>query len=77
MKMPLRSGKEIIKALAKNGFAVVRQKSSHVHMTKPTKERMLHVTVPVHGNKDINPFVLKSIARQAGLTTEELSKILE
>ncbi len=77
MKTPLKSGKEIIKALGKNGFVVVRQKGSHVHMAKPTGEKTLHVTIPIHGNKDINPFVFKSIARQAGLTVEEFAKILE
>lgn len=77
MKIPRVSGKEILNALTKNGFCIARQKGSHVHLTKKSPEKTLHVTVPIPGNKDINPFVFKSIARQAGLTTEELAKLLE
>lgn len=76
MKLPVVSGKEIVKALQKAGFAVVRQKGSHVHLAKQSGERALHVTVPVHANKDLNSFVLRSIIRQAGYTPEEFAALL-
>ncbi len=77
LKTPRTSGKKILDALVKNGFTIVRQKGSHVHLTKNATEKTLHVTVPIYGKKDINPFVFKSIARQAGLTSEELAKLLK
>ncbi|MFH1697405.1 MAG: type II toxin-antitoxin system HicA family toxin [Candidatus Diapherotrites archaeon] len=45
-------------------------------MVKKAPEKTYHVTVPIHANRDINPFVFKSIARQAGLTPEELAELL-
>lgn len=65
------SGKEVVK----NGFTVKGQKGSHVHLVKSGGPKILHVTVPVHGNKDLNPFVLRSIARQAGYNFEEFAKL--
>ena len=76
MILPRKSGKEIMNALTKNGFVFVRQKGSHVHLTKRIFKKTFHVTIPIHGNKDINPFVFKSIARQAGLTSEELAQLV-
>ncbi|MBS3069253.1 type II toxin-antitoxin system HicA family toxin [Candidatus Micrarchaeota archaeon] len=65
------SGKEVLAVLLKQGFLVKRQKGSHVHLDKIVEGKMFHVTVPVHSNKDLNPFVFRSIARQAGYTPEE------
>lgn len=70
------SGKEALKILAKNGFSIARQKGSHVHLIKEIDGRRLHVTVPVHGNKDLNPFVMRSIIRQAGYTPEKFTEML-
>lgn len=75
MKLPVVSGKEVIKALLKEGFGIRRQKGSHVHLTKETAEKTLHVTVPVHANEDLNQFVLRSIARQAGYSQEEFARL--
>lgn len=77
MKLPVVSGKEVVKALVKNGFSIARQKGSHVHLIKTTKEKQLRVTVPIHGNRDLNPFVLRSITRQSGYNPEEFTKILK
>jgi predicted RNA binding protein YcfA (HicA-like mRNA interferase family) len=70
------SGKEMTKALLKLGFTVIRQKGSHVHLAKETSGKTLRVTVPVHGNEDLNPFVFRCICRQAEIKTEELEKVL-
>ncbi len=76
MKLPVVSGKDVLKALLKAGFQVQRQKGSHVHLFKQSEDKMLRVTVPVHGNKDLNPFVLRSIIRQAGYSPEEFAGLL-
>lgn len=70
------SGKEMIKALLKLGFKVIRQKGSHVHLTKEASDKILHVTVPVHGNEDLNPFVFRCICRQAETSPKELENVL-
>lgn len=76
MKLPVVSGKEVLKALVKAGFEIVRRKGSHVHLFKEAGGQRLHVTVPVHANKDLNPFVLRSIIRQAGFAPEEFAELL-
>lgn len=70
------SGKEMIKALLKLGFQVKRQKGSHVHLSKSSQGKELHVTVPIHSNQDLNPFVFRCILRQANLSKEEVEKAL-
>ncbi len=50
-----------------------RSKGSHIHLIKPSEGKALHVTVPVHANEDLNPFVLRSIIRQAGYSAEEFA----
>jgi len=75
MRPPVVSGKEVVKALQKVGFTIKSQKGSHVHLVKPRGLQTLHVTVPVHSNKDLNPFVLRSIARQAGYSADDFSQL--
>lgn len=76
MRVPIMAGKEVIKALLRLGFTVARQTGSHVHLVKQTVDRTLRVTVPVHGNRDLPIFVMRSIIRQAGYTVEEFLKFL-
>lgn len=75
MKLNDISGKEVVKILLKNGFVVKRQKGSHVHLVKIIGENSFHVTIPVHVNKDLNSFVLRSIIRQSGYTIEEFENL--
>ena len=69
------SGLKIIKALGKAGFQVVGRKGSHVRLKRKTADRVYIVIVPLHPEVKIG--TLKSILRQAGLTAEELVKLLE
>jgi predicted RNA binding protein YcfA (HicA-like mRNA interferase family) len=45
-----------------------------VHLTHPSKPG--RVTVPVHAGETLQPWLLSSILRQAGLTVEDLRKLL-
>lgn len=74
--MKIISGKTIIKILQKQGFMILRQKGSHVHLIKNIENKEFHVTVPVHANKDLNPFVMRSVIRQAGYSIEEFEKLI-
>ena len=69
------SGLKIIKALAKAGFQVVGRKGSHVRLKKKTADKVYIVIVPLHS--EVKTGTLKSILRQAGLTTEEFTGLLE
>lgn len=71
MKLPRDiTGAEAVKALRRLGFTVARQEGSHIRLVKEG----LRVTVPNH--KSIAVGTLKSIIRQAGLTTEEFMENL-
>ncbi|MGD6805957.1 MAG: type II toxin-antitoxin system HicA family toxin [Candidatus Bathyarchaeia archaeon] len=69
------SGLKIIKALGKAGFTVVGRKGSHVRLKKKTAQSINIVIVPVHA--EIKRGTLKSILRQAGLTVDDLERLLK
>jgi len=70
-KLPILTGREIIKALIKAGFIFRNQTGSHVHLIRVHEEKKYLVTVPDHGNKEIPIGTLLSIIRQSGMTRDE------
>lgn len=71
-KLPVLSAREVIKALSKLGFVVVRQSGSHIHLWHDT--RRLLVTVPDH--PELARGTLVSILKQARLSREEFMELL-
>jgi len=74
-KLPVLSGREIIKALRRAGFEELRQRGSHVIMIRREDRRV--VVVPVHGGRDVLPETLRGILRQAGLSPDEFRELLK
>lgn len=74
MKLPVISGKEIIKLLTKKGFQTVRQRGDHISLFKKTDVEPLLVVVPL--KKEIKPGTLLSILRQAKITREEFLSLI-
>lgn len=72
-KLPNPTGEELITALQKIGFCVVRQKGSHVRM-KHEDNRV--VSIPVHAGKTIGKGLLLKILRDADLSKDQLLDIL-
>ena len=56
--------KTIIKILEQNGWTLRRIKGSHHIMSKPG---FRSVPIPIHGNQDMNPDVVKSLEKQTGV----------
>ena len=73
-KLPRLSGKEVIKILIKQGFNVVRQRGSHVVLSKITVEKKITTIVPMH--TEIDKGTLLEIIRQAQLTREDFLELL-
>lgn len=73
-KLPALTGNEVINALEKVGFQVVRQKGSHVRMQH---EDGRVVTIPYHAGKNIGRGLLRKILRDAELTREEFMALLD
>lgn len=72
-RFPSITGAELVKALAKAGFAVSRIKGSH-HRLEHTDGRK--TTVPVHGKETLGPGILLKILRDVDLTRDELLKLI-
>ena len=75
MKLPLLSGRDVVKILAKKGFAVARQKGSHLILTKETENGKKGVVVPNH--KEIDKGTLLEIIRQSGMTKEDFLSLVK
>ncbi|NJR63207.1 MAG: type II toxin-antitoxin system HicA family toxin [Cyanobacteria bacterium CRU_2_1] len=73
-KLPNLTGSELITALQKIGFEVVRQKGSHVRL-KHDDNRV--VTIPIHAGKTVGKGLLLKILRDAELTKDELISLLD
>ena len=69
-KLPLLSWREVVKVLGKVGFAVARQRGSHIILVKD--ERAL----PVPRHDQIKRGLLLEIIVEAGLTREEFLELL-
>jgi predicted RNA binding protein YcfA (HicA-like mRNA interferase family) len=72
-KLPNATGEELIAALQKVGFCIVRQKGSHVRMRH---EDNRVASIPVHARKTIGKGLLVKILRDADLTKNELIELL-
>ena len=68
-KAPVLKPREVNKILLNLGFEKVRQRGSHKQYRHPDGRS---TTVPHHAGRDISPILLRQIARDIGLTIEEL-----
>lgn len=71
-KLPSLKPREVIKVLKKFGFESFRQKGSHLILVKQN-DYIHHPVIPIH-IKTLKKGTLKSIIRQAGLTSYEFEK---
>ena len=72
-RLPVVSGRDLVRALEKSGYVVDRQKGRHI-ILRPTIEPFRRVTVPDH--KELAKGTLRSILRHTGLTADELLRLL-
>lgn len=72
-RLPVLKAEQIIRALEKVGFEVVRQRGSHVRL-RHGDGRV--VTIPIHMGQDIGRGLLRKILRDADLTSEDLRRLL-
>jgi predicted RNA binding protein YcfA (HicA-like mRNA interferase family) len=67
-RLPVLSGREIIKILSKHGFEIVGRKDSHVRMKKVAPEKIYITVVPDH--KEVPVGTPESIIWQSGISEE-------
>lgn len=73
-KLPILSGKEMVKILSKIGFVHIRTRGSHAIFNKQTPRGKVTIPVPLH--KELAKGTLKSIMRQAELTLDDLLRLV-
>lgn len=73
-KLPILRGEDLVKLLQSIGFAVVRQKGSHVFLLHRDGRRTV---VPVHKGKDIDRGLLRKIIRDIEMTYEEFVELIQ
>lgn len=71
-KLPVLSGKQLIKILLSLGFQEIRQKGSHVSLQKTTSQKTFRTVVPLH--KELSKGTLRDILNQCGLSKEDILK---
>jgi len=72
-KLPVVSGRQLVKALAKAGYLIDHQQGSHIimrHQSPPNRR----LTIPDH--KEIAKGTLRQIIRESGLTVDDLMRLL-
>ena len=73
-KLPILSGRKLVKILKEIGFEEKRQKGSHIFLEKFIEGERKGLVVPNH--KEIDKGTLIEIIRQAGLKREDFFKLL-
>ncbi len=71
-RLPILSGKEVVKILEAIGYEEIGRQSSHIRLSHPERKS---VTVPDY--KMVSRGLLRKILRDAELTPEEFIKIIE
>jgi predicted RNA binding protein YcfA (HicA-like mRNA interferase family) len=71
--VPSAGGERLVRALERAGFKVARVAGSHHVMRHPDGRG---TTVPVHPGRDVARGTLRNILADAGLTVEDLQRLL-
>jgi len=73
-KVPGLSYTQIINALQRDGWVVVRKRGSHIRLQKRILKETLKITVPAH--RPVKRSTLSHILKQARLSVDEFMKFL-
>ena len=71
-KLPVVSGRKLVRALERAGFVLDRQRGSHIILFRA--EPPTTVTVPDH--RELDRGTLRAILRQADITPSQLRELL-
>lgn len=72
-RLPILSGREVVKALSKIGYELDRQRGSHIILRQIVQPHR-RITVPDHD--EIAKGTLRAIIREVGLTVDEFKRLL-
>ena len=69
--LPLLSGRDVVKAFARDGWQMVRQRGSHMILVKAG--HMATLSVPDH--REVARGTLRSLIRSSNLTVEQFTAL--
>ncbi len=72
--IPSLAYREILRALQRDGWVIIRQRGSHIRLQKHMGERTLKLTVPAH--IPVKRSTLSHIIKQAELDLDSFLKLL-
>ncbi len=70
--LPVISGDDLVRVLCTFGYSIERTRGSHRQLAAPGRRSL---TVPRH--RELAPCTLRALVRDAGLTVEEFSALLD
>ncbi len=73
-KVPSLSYVQIVAALKRDGWAVVRQRGSHIRLEKEMPDEVLKITVPAH--RPVKRSTLAHVLKQARIDLERFLTLL-
>ena len=73
-KVPSLSYREIIRALRRDGWVVVRQRGSHIRLQKNLADRTMKIIVPAH--IPVKRTTLARILKQADMELDHFLELL-
>ena len=73
-KVPSLDYRQVVNALKRDGWVVVRQRGSHIRLHKHIANEMLKITIPAH--KPIKRSTLSHILKQARMSADQLKDLL-
>ena len=74
MKVPSLPYVQIVKALQRDGWIVVRQRGSHIRLQKHVADELLKITVPAH--RPVKRSTLSHILKQARIDVDRFLELL-
>jgi predicted RNA binding protein YcfA (HicA-like mRNA interferase family) len=73
-KVPSLAYVEIVKALQRDGWTVVRRRGSHIRLQKRVGDEVLKLTIPAH--RPVKRSTLSHILKQARLQVDDFLNLL-
>jgi predicted RNA binding protein YcfA (HicA-like mRNA interferase family) len=73
-KVPSLPYEQILRALQRDGWTIVRQRGSHIRLQKRVRRELLKLTVPAH--RPVKRSTLAHILKQARLSVAQFLKLL-
>jgi predicted RNA binding protein YcfA (HicA-like mRNA interferase family) len=70
--LPIMSGRKAVRAFAKLGWQIARQRGSHIIMVREGE----NVTLSIPDHKEVARGTLRSLIRAAGITVNEFVRLL-